>query len=527
MVRQYLALKPTPQLRTTYGQAYRSGQLDLLQNYLVGLLSTLGAPERLHRNGALTVTAAPSLDWTAHLVGDAPDAPILENELDELIIAHEVGDPDLLSTFRDFIAARVRRSEGDDDVLWIGADPGGDIADHWCPAGSETSSFGRRSDARRSMNIDVLDAGLPRPGQNAKVNVVIIDQGLNREAVLASHPHSWGGGWVHHGHRPGEAPRTSHGMLVARNILDIAPDAVVYDVPLIPKPAIDSVPLFASTANACYRALRLWINLLRTRPRWSGPWIFVNAWAIYDRSSEAPIGDYTENSNKSDPYSIGHRLNKAVADAALKDRIDVVFAAGNCGTFCPAARCGKLDRGPGRSIWGANSSSATITAGAVLTNDMWLGYSSQGPGQQRLGHEKPDISAPSVFAETNDARMLNGGTSTACALTAGVVASLRKGWSSDRVSPQVLKQTLIDGARRIHGPGWSARTGHGVLDAGAAFGRLCRDYPASAVSQATVSPQEIPELAQRQKVQTGADQASLLGRLVRRFKDIMRTIMRG
>ena len=67
--------------------------------------------------------------------------------------------------------------------------------------------------------------------------------------------------------------------------------------------------------------------------------------------------------------------------AALQEHVDVVFAAGNCGEFCPAPRCGKVDRVPGHSIWGANSSSAVITAGAVLTNEMWLGYSSQGPGQ--------------------------------------------------------------------------------------------------------------------------------------------------
>jgi len=56
------------------------------------------------------------------------------------------------------------------------------------------------------------------------------------------------------------------------------------------------------------------------------------------------------------------------AEAALRQQIDVVFAAGNCGAFCPAQRCGKLDRGAGSSIWGGNSSSAVITTGAVLTS---------------------------------------------------------------------------------------------------------------------------------------------------------------
>ena len=186
-----------------------------------------------------------------------------------------------------------------------------------------------------------------------------------------------------------------HGMLIARNVLDIAPDAIVYDYPLIPTPVIPKINVFASDANAAYLCLLYWIERMRKLPRWSGPWILVNAWAIFDRASEDPLGDYTEDKNNCDPQSIGHRLNKVIADAARRHHIDVVFAAGNCGEFCPAPHCGKLDRGPGHSIWGANSSSAVITVGAVLTNEMWLGYSSQGPGQTLLGSDKPDFCAPS------------------------------------------------------------------------------------------------------------------------------------
>ena len=54
---------------------------------------------------------------------------------------------------------------------------------------------------------------------------------------------------------------------------------------------------------------------------------------------------YTEN-----PYNL---FNLLVALAVWQD-IDVVFAAGNCGQFCPDNRCGAKDREPANSIWGAN-----------------------------------------------------------------------------------------------------------------------------------------------------------------------------
>ena len=167
--------------------------------------------------------------------------------------------------------------------------------------------------------------------------------------------------------------------------------------------------------------------------KFPGPWILVNPWGIYDRRSEYPLGGYTEN-----PFSL---FNLLVAVAVLQD-IDVVFAAGNCGQFCPDNRCGERDRGPGHSIWGANSLEPVLTVGAVRADDMWLGYSSQGPGQPRLalGAEKPDLCAASQFREDDDAFSINSGTSAACGLAGGVVAALRSRWDTGSVPPRRLKR---------------------------------------------------------------------------------------
>ena len=511
--RQYVALRASKSLLDAY-QA--TNKADALKDKTLELLSALGAGERFRGEGVFTARSVPSKDWTLEVVDQPPGAP----EPNELIISYDFYDPEPLEQFRTLIQANLNKRIGlavEDAFLGIGADPGGDMADHWCPGSGSLAAFGHRADARRVLGIDDLNA-VPPPGNqggNPKVNVVIIDQGLNKAAIQSTHPNSWGGGWRHCNTAPGSAERTSHGMLIARNVLDIAPDAVIYDMPLIPKPIITSIPLFASDVDAAYHYLLLCIYFLRQFPRWSGPWVLVNAWAIFDRASEHPLGDYTENSNP-----IGHRLNSIIAAAALQDHVDVVFAAGNCGEFCPAPRCGKVDRGPGHSIWGANSSSAVITVGVVLTNEMWLGYSSQGPGQTRLGSDKPDFCAPSQFSETTDASAHNTGTSAACGLTAGVVAALRKRWDASRVPPQTLKQVLIDTTRKLQGPAWNCRLGHGVLNAGEACKRLLIDFPlaSSAVAQ---TPGGVTQTSSE------APQTPWLARIRARWADLMRRDARG
>jgi subtilisin family serine protease len=107
--------------------------------------------------------------------------------------------------------------------------------------------------------------------------------------------------------------------------------------------------------------------------------------------------------------------------------------------------------------------------------EVWLGYSAQGPGQTRLTTQKPDFCAPSQFRDTNDAALLNTGTSAACAMAAGVLALLRSRWDSNVVSPTDMKSALISSARPIRpvsveGPTY--RMGAGILNIHEAIARL-------------------------------------------------------
>jgi hypothetical protein len=234
-------------------------------------------------------------------------------------------------------------------------------------------------------------------------------------------------------------------------------------------------------------------------PAGRGAWVLVNAWAIFNRASEYPPGEYTENKQVG-----GHPFNNLIGWAAASG-IDIVFGAGNCGQFCPDRRCGKTDYGPGHGIWGANSHRDAITTGAVRTDVRWLGSSSQGHGQPLLGLYKPDLCAPSNFRGSHDAftgdtdepwvgdtgtpYIANTGTSAACGLAAGIVTALRGIWGPQTVpagsvpagtpTSDALIPRLSSTARKTEGPGWNERLGNGIIDAEAAFGNLDASFPAT------------------------------------------------
>jgi hypothetical protein len=256
-----------------------------------------------------------------------------------------------------------------------------------------------------------------------------------------------------------------HGMMIAKNILSVAPNVTFFDLPLVPW-KISDIPCFLHLADAAFRKMLADIKTWKAGPR-PGPWILVNPWGIFDKSTEFPKGWYTN--NLQNPFNL-------LMAQAVRDGIDVVFSAGNCGQFCPDHRCAADIIGPGRSILGANSHPDVLTVGAVRADAMWLGYSSQGPGQPNLAMDKPDLCASSQFCEVDDAFTINTGTSAAAGLAAGVVAALRERWGPVRVSPHELIRTLKKTAQnRRASP--HERVGSGILDAKAAFNELKVRFP--------------------------------------------------
>jgi hypothetical protein len=472
-LRLYAVVKATEELKKAYDNSDTQIAFKLLAEYTRSLLQKepydRSSTQELVKEGSFRVVGVPSKVWKGAFVGDDeyPDLdlsrkPPAELIPDERLIVYEFATPNLLQQFLDIVHHGQTVDRGA-PISGAGVDLGVGSTDHWCPA-NNLDTFGTRADARRTVAANNLPASL----RGQRVNVVIIDEGLHQASIP---PNNWGGGLSQTPVPAGSAGRTSHGMMIARTILDLAPDAVLFDVPLIPSRITASFFSGLSSAHAAYIELLLQIWLRRPYPRWAGPWILVNAWAVFDRSVEPSLGNYTENKNV-----FGHPLINVVNAAIRQFDFDVIFAAGNCGEFCGSRRCGGVDRGPGRSIWGANALPEVITTGAVLTNEMWAGYSSQGPGPNinGLARDKPDLCAPSNFRETYDAAVYNSGTSTACAMTAGIVAALRSepNWYQNYVPPAKMLRALTHSARKTHGTSWNGRLGHGILNGAAAMNWL-------------------------------------------------------
>ncbi len=344
-------------------------------------------------------------------------------------------------------------------------------APDWCRGTGLGRGFGARTEAFKVIGRDFLTAnGLDGSG----VNVVIVDHGLDANQLAGN----FFGGWVVGSKVAGQLQYVRgvtgnyHGMLIARNVLAVAPQARLFDCPLIPD-RIENVEIFLSMAESVLDWVRLWIGFWREVGPFKGPWVVVNAWAIFDRSTEMPPGNYSESS--------AHSFNQLMRRFA-EDNIDVVFAAGNCGQFCPDRRCRPYDTGPGASIYGAHAHASVLTVGAVRADGLWAGSSSQGPSPvdqaapspeiTRLKPQKPDLCAPSFFTETSDAHAFNGGTSTASALAAGVVAALRGAAGFEQIPTDSFFDALRQSANRAGAPLWDGRLGFGMIDAESAFNRL-------------------------------------------------------
>ena len=339
---------------------------------------------------------------------------------------------------------------------------------HWCPDEAGFGLVGDRAMALRTIRAEqalLAAEGLPGP---ERVNVVFVDTGLPPALLPAAGFRGWDvlvdpavpGGPVR---QPGN-PLSGHGEMVARNARAVVAAAAananqnvrLLDCPVIPD-GITDLPVFLHSVTAALFhvwATIFWLRLLEPKPIRTG-WVICNAWGAFDPSLEPPEVPYADNPGH--PVAVALQLIEAL-------RVDIIFAAGNCGQFCPNARCHPDFTGPGRSINGANALAEVLTVGAVRNDRLWLGYSGQGPGINNMTHDKPDLCAPSQFENGDDAGP-NTGTSAACGLAAGAVALLRTQWRPSAVIPADLRVVLRDQAEQPYGPaGWDERTGHGILD---------------------------------------------------------------
>jgi hypothetical protein len=393
------------------------------------------------------------------------------------------------------------------DVL---PDPEISSADVWTPYAAGGGLFGTRDQALRLIGADLR----PDPNCGKGVNVVIFDYGIE-ERWLQAEQRRRGvagtelGGWPRYRPRPGRTrdwilpgdrppAGLTHGQMIARNILAIAPAVKLWDAPLLPDTALG--PPGIALAEAIFwhvfadwreRSQRDRGATSETGHRWTPrdldkaqPWILVNAWGALDPISldmAARPGASVRTGNRWPYWNNPYNFFVEDMQRLSAHDIDVVFAAGNCGTPGGDPRCGETMTGPGRSIHGVNAHAGVLTVGAVRCDGLAVGGSAQGPGalapyvvgDRGPFHRKPDLCAPSHFHETEGDGLVNTGTSAACGIAAGVLAALRGAEvqrGGARKSSESMRQLLRDNAR---GSGtWNPRLGRGVINLRAALAKL-------------------------------------------------------
>jgi serine protease AprX len=295
------------------------------------------------------------------------------------------------------------------------------------------------------------DAGFR--GQNVVVG--IIDEGVDGSV----YPVIGGFARPEAERQPGAAPIGSHGSMCAADVLVAAPHARLYDYPFLGVPRSGG-------------ALQMFQAVLNQRATDGTPHVTNNSYGFVGVPDPAQFPNHEVN----DPNHPLHRKVREVVAAGVA----CFFAAGNCGANCPSGNCHSSGIGPGRSIHASNSLVEVITVAAVNSRHERIGYSSQGPG--RFEPQKPDVASYShFFGNFGPGRPAGGtgfdsGTSAATPVAAGVAALLLSAMPD--VSPAAMKAALIASATNLGRTiGWDPETGHGVINAGAAWRHL-RDAPA-------------------------------------------------
>ncbi|MEM7703476.1 MAG: S8/S53 family peptidase [Pseudomonadota bacterium] len=265
------------------------------------------------------------------------------------------------------------------------------------------------------------------------------------------------------GHQPG------HGTMCAFDALIAAPKAKILDYPIISNLGGDQGG--STMSGALSDALKAFSDLEAfwavtfsgTRQNYDSL-VVNNSWGLFHPSWDFPSGHpgrYLDNPN--------HPFNVRVT-ALARHNVDILFAAGNCGSQCPDGRCGGKTTD---TITGANAHPDVLTLAGVDVNGGRIGYSSEGPPVAGMGApNKPDIAAATHF-NGSGVSSVDSGTSASCPVASGCVAALRTALPQNTLNPATLFDALRQNTPEARaGQSWNGETGFGILDLDAAAADL-------------------------------------------------------
>ena len=287
------------------------------------------------------------------------------------------------------------------------------------------------------------------------VMVAIVDTGINLQHLNArgKHPNTNSAlSWMPNGQTPFQLP-VSHGTMCAFDVCIAAPKCTLLDIGVLLSnvPGGSAMEGLLSDAVKAYSHLR---TILRS-PQRPKALVVSNSWGMFQPSWDYPVGhpgNYSNNPNH--PFNV-------IVGTLEREGADILFAAGNCGDECPDGRCGGITN----AIYGANSHPKVLSVAGVDTQKNRVGYSTKGPG--RLAHNKPDISGYTHFSGSG-VYPVDGGTSAATPVVAGVIAAVRTKFPYRRLRPltwpgnmrRIITRTAIDRGA----PGYDLQYGWGVVD---------------------------------------------------------------
>jgi len=328
----------------------------------------------------------------------------------------------------------------------------------------DDAAIGNARDVAGKLNTSALHTGgLDGEG----VAIAIVDGGINLaflEQKLGYRPkldiaYSWQPPGINV--LPGEYP-VGHGTMCAFAALIAAPKATLIDVPVfVGEPAGGAIigRRLSLAHQGIAQLSAFWsIAFTPSGARKYKALVINNSWGMFHPSWDFPTGHsgrYSDNPR--------HVFTRTLAGMSQIDKVDVVFAAGNCGSECPDEKCQNVTNA---TITGANASGHVLTIAGCDVAEERVGYSSQGPGTAGMESNKPDLAGYTHFLGSE--ALGNGkpdqGTSAACPLVAGCIAALRTRLDPTATDPSRLNTLLRTTARKPGGAAWDANLGHGVID---------------------------------------------------------------
>jgi subtilisin family serine protease len=267
------------------------------------------------------------------------------------------------------------------------------------------------------------------------------------------------------GNAPGPMP-PGHGTMVAFDAALMAPDCTLLDRAILSKRS-GTTPMmqgYLSDAVASYSRLLDYLPPEDDARPALPSLVINNSWGMYSPQWDFPVGDPENHSDNPD-----HPFNLVVATLE-RNGADILFAAGNCGSLCPA------DRGHGPrpgGIYGANSHPSVPCGAGAKTDGGWIGYSTEGPG--RLVGEKPDVACHTHFTGSQVSGDPDAGTSAATPCLAGVIDAIRSKYPPSRVSPAALRDLVRQTASNASS-GHNNQLGFGVVSVEQLLNRIIAIY---------------------------------------------------